>query len=375
MEGLKVDSEGRLVAPSGAIYRVLYLGGSSRKMTLPALQRLAALAEAGATIVGSAPEASPSLADDPAEVTATIKKLWAGGAETRLGKGRILAGNDVEQALAMTGLLPDVDFGSVEAAKDMMFVHRALPDGDLYFIVNRSKDPKSLETRFRITGKEPEILNADTGNSNPASYRQEGGVTAVPIDLRGEDSLFVLFRRPAGAAERFIPAQKLRPILTMDGGWKVTFQPGRGAPASIELPRLASFSEQQDPAVRYFSGEAIYSKNIRLPDSARRGGPLWLDLGAVGDLAEVSINGKRVGTLWHAPFRIDISGAARSGDNHIEIKVANLWVNRLIGDAQPGATKVTFVTIPTYKPDAPLRPSGLIGPVTILMPERHGREK
>lgn len=375
MEGLTVDSEGRLVAPSGATYRALYLGGSSRKMTLPALHRLTALAEAGATIVGKAPEASPSLADNPAEVTAAVRRLWAGGAETRLGKGRILADNDVEQALARTGVLPDVDFGGADAGKDMMFVHRQLPDGDLYFILNRSKHAKSLEARFRVTGKAPEILRADTGGSAPASYRQEGGVTTVPLELRGEDSLFVLFRKPAAASERALAAPKLRDLLTLDGGWTVHFQPGRGAPASVDLPRLASLSEQEDPAVRYFSGEAVYSKSFRLPAGARHGQPLWLDLGSVGDLAEVSVNGTRVGTVWHAPFRIDIGNAVRTGDNRLEIKVANLWVNRLIGDAQPEAKKTTFVAIPTYKPDAPLRPSGLIGPVTISATEGHGRAK
>lgn len=375
MEGLSVDSERRLVAPSGATYRALYLGGSSRKMTLPALQRLAALAEAGATIIGRAPGASPSLADDPAQVAAAVKRLWAGGAETRLGKGRILASDDVEAALARSGVLPDVDFGGADAGKDMMFVHRELADGDLYFILNRSKSAKSLEARFRVTGKAPEILRADTGTSAPVSYRQEDRVTVVPLELRGEDSLFVLFRKPATASQRSLAVPKLRDLLTLDGSWKVSFQPGRGAPASVDLPRLASLSEQEDPAVRYFSGEAVYSKSFRLPASARSGQPLWLDLGAVGDVAEVSINGTKIGTAWHAPFRIDIGGAVRAGENRLEIKVANLWVNRLIGDAQPGAKKTTFVAIPTYKPDAPLRPSGLIGPVTISVPEDNGRTK
>jgi hypothetical protein len=92
---------------------------------------------------------------------------------------------------------------------------------------------------------------------------------------------------------------------------------------------------------------------------------LWLDLGKVGDLAEVWVNGRQVGTVWHAPYRIDIGSAVKPGSNELEVRVANVWVNRLIGDAQPGATKITFTAAPTYKPDAPLRPSGLIGPVTL----------
>jgi hypothetical protein len=83
-------------------------------------------------------------------------------------------------------------------------------------------------------------------------------------------------------------------------------------------------------------------------------------------VAEVRVNGQLVGTAWKAPYRIDIGQAVRPGRNELEIRVANLWVNRLIGDAQPGASKVTFTTLPTYKPDAPLRPSGLMGPVTLM---------
>jgi hypothetical protein len=91
-----------------------------------------------------------------------------------------------------------------------------------------------------------------------------------------------------------------------------------------------------------------------------------LDLGQVGDVAEVRVNGKSVGTVWKAPYRLDIGAATVRGRNTLEVHVANLWVNRLIGDAQPGATQHTFTTLPTYRPDAPLRPSGLMGPVRLL---------
>ena len=85
----------------------------------------------------------------------------------------------------------------------------------------------------------------------------------------------------------------------------------------------------------------------------------------IGDVAEVRVNGKPVGTAWHAPYRLNIGDAVKRGSNRLEVRVANVWVNRLIGDVQPGAQKVAFVAAPTYKPDAPLRPSGLIGPVTL----------
>jgi hypothetical protein len=70
--------------------------------------------------------------------------------------------------------------------------------------------------------------------------------------------------------------------------------------------------------------------------------------------------------VWHTPYRIDLGKLAKPGSNHLTVRVANLWINRLIGDAQPNVTnKVTYTAIPTYRPDAPLRPSGLLGPVTL----------
>ena len=91
-----------------------------------------------------------------------------------------------------------------------------------------------------------------------------------------------------------------------------------------------------------------------------------VDLGAIGDVAEILVNGQLAGTAWHAPFRVDIGRFMKPGPNDLEIRVANLWVNRLIGDAQPGAARITHTGTPTYTASAPLRPSGLIGPVQLL---------
>ena len=96
-------------------------------------------------------------------------------------------------------------------------------------------------------------------------------------------------------------------------------------------------------------------------------GRLLLDLGAIGDVAEVFVNGRAAGTAWHAPYRVDVTAAAHSGLNRLEVRVANLWVDRLIGDAQPGATKIAWTAAPTYRADAPLRRSGLIGPVRLIV--------
>ena len=154
----------------------------------------------------------------------------------------------------------------------------------------------------------------------------------------------------------------------MTGSWKVNFQKDRGAPTEVTLNNLASFTENQEPGIKYFSGTATYTKTVTA-DKNWIGvkGQLWLDLGDVKNIAEVKVNGKVLGVVWKRPFRVDISNELRAGDNIIEIKVTNLWVNRLIGDQQPSvAKKITYTTMPFYQANSPLLPSGLLGPVKII---------
>ncbi|MDF0544743.1 glycosyl hydrolase [Sphingobium sp. H39-3-25] len=354
---------GELVTPGGARYKALYLGGGSRAMTLPTLQRIAALVEAGATVIGLAPERASALQDDAGAFQALCQRLWSGQG---VGKGRVIASRDVEAALEGVGVVPDLQIASGGADRDYRFVHRRLADGDIYFLNNRTEKAGSIEARFRITGKRPEIWRAIEGTAQPISYRIEGGETVVPIDVGPEDAFFIVFRDTASAPSANVAAKTPHAVTTLDRPWTVNFQPQRGAPARVDMPTLAPLETSMEMGVRYFSGIASYATRFRLPKGVKRGDRLWIDLGKVGDVAEVRVNGQVAGTGWFAPYRLDIGPLVKPGDNALEIRVANLWVNRLIGDQQPGARKVTFTTAPTYKPDAPLRPSGLIGPVTLM---------
>src|SRR5262249_18794203 len=134
------------------------------------------------------------------------------------------------------------------------------------------------------------------------------------------------------------------------------------------LDKLIAWSESADPGVKYFSGTGTYTRTINAPaDWFASGARLWLDLGDVKNLAEVLINGKQLGIVWKRPFRVDVTEALKTGANAVEIKVTNLWVNRLIGDQQPNVTrKYTYTTMPFYRADSPLLPSGLLGPVQLL---------
>lgn len=357
--------DGEIVAKGGARYKAIQLGGSSRRMTVATLRRLAALVEGGATVVGHAPESSPALADGKADFAALVAKLWSGAPVTRLGAGQVIASADIDAALAKAGVSPDFRMSGASADAEVLFVHRTLGDGDLWFLNNRKTVDERVEARFRVTGKQPELWYADSGRSEPVSYRIENGETIVPLTLGAESSVFVVFRKPAKANSLMIKKAVPTAVATLDRPWQVAFQADRGAPAGITLPKLASLSDQAEPGVRYFSGMATYTSSFTLPKSVNAGAPLWLNLGEVGEIAEVSVNGKHVGYAWHKPYRVDLSGVVRKGVNSVEVKVANLWVNRLIGDAQPGAEKVTWTSFPTYRADTALRPSGLIGPVTL----------
>ena len=176
------------------------------------------------------------------------------------------------------------------------------------------------------------------------------------------------------------------------------FRPALGAPPQVVLDKLRSWSEHPDAGVRYFSGTAVYVKTFTVPAemiAADRG--LYLDLGKVAVIAEVKLNGRSLGVLWKPPFRLEISGAVRPGENELEVKVTNLWVNRIIGDEQlpedcrpqsrlaqpvkewpqwlqrgePSPTgRITFAPWKCWKKDSPLQESGLLGPVTLQATKR-----
>lgn len=359
-DALKVEG-GEVVSSGGARYRAIYLGGTSQRMTLPTLKRLTELVRGGATLIGTKPLDSPSLADDPAEFAKLADALWGGDT----GAGKVIATGDVDAGLAQANVTPGfrIDGGSAGAA--IPFVEREFQGGRLFFLSNPGSATQSITARFRSVGKRPELWNAETGKSQPLPFRIEGSETIVPLNLAAHDALFVVLREdtPLTAYEPAAEAPVQRGAVA--GPWSVAFQPGRGAPASVTMDSLAPLHTSSDPALRYFSGVASYANSFHAPQGWKPGQPLWLDLGDVNDVAEVWINGQRVGGLWRAPWRIDVGSAARTGDNALKVRVANKWVNRLIGDAQPGATKVAKLAAPGYRADAPLRPSGLVGPVTL----------
>ena len=373
--------DGRLVAPGGTSYRILYLGGRSQRMTLPVLRQIKSLVTQGAVLVGSRPTDSPSLADDEKEFQRVADQLWGRrpAAEKRarkVGKGRVYTGMSANDVLAALGVARDWEYTKPEPDSTLMFVHRKLGDGDLYFVDNRQDRAENVDTTFRVEGKVPELWDPATGATQPVSYRIAEGRTTIPLHLDPYGTTFVVFRAPAPQTTLELPVARetvvdgLNEALNRD--WSVSFQQGRGVPEAVGFHHLVSWTElplpTSDDGVKYFSGTATYSETIEVPaDDFVKGAHLWLDLGDVRELAEVKVNGVDLGILWKTPFKVDVTGEIKPGRNQLEIRVTNLWVNRMIGDQQQWALKkYAFADFTPYKADSPLLPSGLLGPVRLI---------
>jgi hypothetical protein len=364
--------DGQLTASSGMTYQVLALDPYSRHMSLPVLRKLQTLVLDGATVIGDRPTDTPSLNDKAAEFQQIVEAVWRKGTNNHsYGKGRVISGQSLEAALQELHISRDFDYKSPNANANLLFVHRALTGGDLYFVDNRNNRPETLDASFRVTGKSAELWHADSGKIEPASYQIESGRSIVPLKLAPYETVFVVFRHPTSNASRSLPVAVEAPVATITGSWKISFQPNRGAPADATLDQLQSWSDSQNAGIKYFSGRATYTKTLEIPVNwFKPGAELWLDLGDVKNIAEVKVNGTSLPTLWKAPFRVNVTSALKPGPNDIEIAVTNLWVNRLVGDQQTGATgKYTFTTHNPYKANSPLLPSGLLGPVEMVRVE------
>lgn len=387
--------DGRLVLPDGMSYRVLVLSDVPT-MTPTLLRKIKDLVATGATVIGAPPVKSPSLSDYPncdAEVKALAAELWGpcdGKAvkERTFGKGKIVWGISPQEVLKTMGVPPD--FSQDDFDGKLLYTHRTLDDKEVYFVANPKGQPVTGTCSFRVEGKVPEFWWPETGKIEPAAtYTEADGVTTVPLNLKATESVFVVFRpgserRDTVASVLFDNQQIIPPAkgakatdtaavrqdeqgklrletwkagdytikttsnktyqvrvgkipapVPIGGPWELAFPPNWGAPPKITLDKLISWSNSTEPGVKYFSGTAMYTKTIPITaDLLVPGNRLYLDLGKVQVIAQVRLNGKDLGILWKPPHMVDITDAAKAGDNKLEIAVTNLWPNRLIGDEQ-----------------------------------------
>jgi hypothetical protein len=369
--------DARIQLADGMSYRVLVLANGN-KMTLGAARKVRALIRAGATVLGEIkPDGSPSLADGPtgdADVRAIADELWGKGplpasGSHRTGAGQMIWGLTPAQALASVDTPPDFDLKANDAGLQLLFAHRRTTDSDIYFVANHSATPGIITAAFRVKGRDAQRWNPETGAMtaiNDAKATAAG--MELPLALEPYASTFVVFRHssaPQPPAENRL-VETLPPLVDLTGAWNVQFTPGWGAPDQVTFPDLGSWTQQQDPGVRSYSGSATYTKTFDLP-AVPAGQRVILDLGQVDVIATVRLNNHDVGTVWKAPYALDITSSLLPGTNSLQIRVANLWTNRLIVDAGlPEAQRKTWITSNPYRPTDPPLPSGLLGPVRLL---------
>ncbi len=401
--------KGRLVLPYGIGYELLVLP-ERQDMDLEVLEEIEQLVQAGATVVGPKPTRSNGLGEyrqRDAEVRTIAARLWGpcDGTtcrENTYGNGRIVWGTSLRELLRARGLGPDFGFVCDDKECDLDYIHRRTAEADIYFVINKRDQWQDVTCSFRVSGKTPQLWLPDTGEVKACpSYEQAKGITRLPLRLPPFGSVFAVFQhvaqlswrgRPALAegAEGVSPSEESKAKMAspradttpgqageLDGPWRVEFPPGWGAPAAKTFPQLISWTQDSDEGVKYFSGVATYRKTLDLaPEQLEAGKRLVLDLGRVRLVAEVYLNGRRLGILWKPPFTVDITDAAKAGPNELVVEVANTWSNRLAGDAKSegrdfcrtNITKSLTWTAP-WK-DTPLLESGLLGPVRLMTIDR-----
>lgn len=344
---------GKLVAGSGAEYKVLWMDRNMDYVSVLVLRKIAQLAKAGVYIGGSKAGKPASLADDKAEFDSLVAEIWGSG------RKNVLVDCTLDELLNKAGVAPDVIFNP-----DMHYLHRSLGDIDIYWINKPSKDYYETLVSFRITGRDVQIWHADNGRMEQASYDQKDGRTEVKLPLVPDDAVFVVFAGK-GETSRTIEHSADTKITDIPGPWTLTFQEGRGAGTEpLTMPKLISYTESQDFGVKYFSGVATYTNNF---NAGKTEGRVLIDLGCVKNIARVWVNGVYCGTAWKEPFRVDIGSAIKEGENTLKIEVANTWVNRLIGDEQPDCPeKITYTDARVYNATSALLPAGLLGPVSVF---------
>ena len=371
LERVKVKN-GDLVLPDGMSYHMLVLP-KLETMRPELLKKISELVKEGITILGPAPLRSPSLQNYPAadvQVKNMAREMW-GNADSKtahsskFGKGNVLTGMTMQEALDYIKVIPDVQLTS----KDVLYAHRRTKDGEIYFLTNQTNQTINLSPAFRITKKQPELWDAVTGDSRDLpSFKQSVATTVVPLKLEAFQSGFVLFKRNIVASKmknsNNFPDATI--LLQLNNPWLVSFEIAKRGPTQpVVFNELTDWSLNSDDLIKNYSGTAIYQTSFKA-GQINKGEKIYLDFVMVSVMGKVKLNGVDLGSVWTAPFKVDVSSAIKNGENKLEVEVVNTWVNRMIGDSKlPVDQRKTWSNVNPFTPESKYQQSGLIGPVTL----------
>jgi hypothetical protein len=363
--------DGRITLPHGITYGILVLP-QLKTMRPEVLKSIERLVKEGATVLGEAPERSPSFQNYPdadSELTALADKMWGdkNAKQRSYGKGKILSGMTIEEALKTINIAPDLTLNY----PGMVYNHRSTSEREIYFIANRNEKTVQIAPEFRVAGKQPELWNPVNGERRPLpAFEQKDASTIIPLKFEPYESMFIVFSEKGKPQSSGVNANFPEPeiITEINTPWTVTFESDkikRGPSEPVVFDTLQSWSQNEDERIRYYSGTAVYRNTFAL--ETKPSGKVYIDLGRACNMAKVKINGQYVDGVWTYPYRVNISDAVKTGENKVEIEVVNNWVNRLIGDSMlPENERVTNYAFDAWM-SKNLRESGLLGPVRILV--------
>lgn len=312
------------------------------------------------------------------------------------------------QALLQWGriVMPAADdfIVSDSSVKSLKYIHRKQENEDVYFVANTKRARADAVCIFKVSGRQPELWDPVTGEMrNLAEFKDDQTVTTIPLQFDAAQSFFIVFRKKASekkvTAARNFPKQT--ELASITGQWSVHFDQQWGGPAkAVRFDQLSDWTVNNIKGIKYYSGTAVYKKSFNMPTAAMcHGKPVYMNLGIVNHIAKVIVNGKEIGIVWTAPWQIKLpEGILKKKNNQLIIEVTNVWANRLIGDEQepadcewlpghisggnslksfpdwflerqprPSSGRYCFTTWNYFTKDSPLVPSGLIGPVKIMM--------
>lgn len=399
----------------------------SKKMELATLQQIAALVKDGAVFYGPKPVemlSVPEIKNDASAFNKLADALWGNSGENLYGKGKMISAKSIGEILSQLNVLPDLTTNSPYPG-EILFIHKKIGDSDVYFVFNQQNKRLNREMLFRITGKTPEIWNPENGSiSKPAVYSVEKNQTRIPVSFKPYESFLFVFKNEV--PDHFIQKvsmdgkeifPQIRMIDTLSevpqavydqgtfgfttslaGDYVFTTNDNQIITRNLEIPKvlkiedikariefmpisnelippveissLKSFTTFNDPAIKYFAGKATYTIAFNAPPSfISASDSIVLDLGNMDATAEVFLNGKLLAYAWMPHQCIDITGILEA-NNKLEVTVANVCRNRLIGDLmQYGSVTSLWTTSPVetiLSRDMPLKPSGLMGPLKLI---------
>lgn len=356
-------SKGKVILPDGMQYKMMVLPRNG-DITLEALRKIATIVEKGANIYGPKPVMSGSAKDigKETEYNNIADRLWGKNPEekgvNKIGKGSVYWGGTLKNALEFAEIKPDVflENSDVKSAT-IYFAHRKLEDADIYFLDNHKDTEENNFFSFSVKRKYAQIWNPVSGErySVPIEKSNNDKMT-IQLSLAARESCFVLLTDQFEELP-LLSKKVLSETKVIEGSWEVNFDKKMGGAGKLTFEKLQDWTEFNDPHIKYYSGTAVYKKNISVNPKDKK---IKIDIGNPKFIAQVLVNGEDAGIVWCSPWQLDITKYLKDGENNIEIRVANSLMNRMIYDSQlPEKERVTFSYPMIAKPSDKLEPSGL----------------